>query len=48
MRKYFKQVKKRLRERAEDIFLPGVTYVPEMFLVVSVIGIIIVICKMIF
>lgn len=48
MREYFKRVKKKLRERAEDIFMSGVSYAPEMCLIVSVIGIIIVICKMIF
>lgn len=45
MREYFKRVKKILREKAEDIFSPGVTYAPEIFLIVSVISIIIVICK---
>lgn len=37
MRKYFKQVKKKLREKAKDIIMFGGSYMPVIFFILSAI-----------
>lgn len=48
MREYFKRVKKKLREKAEDIFMSGVSYMPAILFILLAICLIIYYIKWIF